>query len=43
MRLAGANLRGADLHAAKNLSAEQLSLAIVDQTTKLPDFEAAAR
>lgn len=36
--LAGADLRGADLTGAKNLTVEQLQAAIVDETTKLPDY-----
>lgn len=39
-------LRGADLRDARNLTWEQLSEAIVDETTKLPDYleaEAASR
>lgn len=35
--LKGTILRGADLRDAKNLTREQLSEAIIDDTTKLPD------
>lgn len=33
-----ANLRGADMTGAKNLTVEQLSRAILDETTILPDY-----
>jgi uncharacterized protein YjbI with pentapeptide repeats len=36
--LKGAILRGADLRDAKNLTWEQLSEAVIDETTKLPDY-----
>ena len=36
--LKGAILRGADLRDVANLTWEQLSEAIIDQTTKLPDY-----
>jgi uncharacterized protein YjbI with pentapeptide repeats len=44
--LKGAILRGADLRDARNLTWEQVSEAIIDQTTKLPAYlevEAAPR
>ena len=44
--LKGAILRGADLREARNLTWEQLSEAVLDETTKLPDYleaDAAAR
>lgn len=37
-KLKGAILRGADLRDVANLTWEQLSEAIIDQTTKLPDY-----
>ncbi|AMJ61631.1 pentapeptide repeat-containing protein [Bosea sp. PAMC 26642] len=36
--LRGTNLRGADLSGAKNLTIEQLSEAIIDGSTILPDY-----
>ena len=36
--LAGTVLNGADLSGAKNLTAEQLSVAIIDDKTVLPDY-----
>jgi uncharacterized protein YjbI with pentapeptide repeats len=36
--LKGAILRGADLRDAKNLTWEQLSEAVIDETTMLPDY-----
>ncbi|MGH6885979.1 MAG: pentapeptide repeat-containing protein [Geminicoccales bacterium] len=36
--LQGTILRGADLREAKNLTREQLSAAIIDETTLLPDY-----
>ena len=36
--LDGTNLKGADLRDATNLTVEQLSRAIVDEATKLPDY-----
>ena len=36
--LDGTNLVGADLTDAKNLTIEQLHRAIIDETTKLPDY-----
>jgi uncharacterized protein YjbI with pentapeptide repeats len=37
-RLDGTILRGADLSGAKNLTAEQLALAIIDDHTVLPAY-----
>lgn len=37
-RLDGMNLSGADLTGAKNLTAQQLSRAIIDEHTRLPDY-----
>ncbi|MCQ0986834.1 pentapeptide repeat-containing protein [Jiella marina] len=36
--LTGTDLRGADLTGAKNLTIEQLQVAIVDENTRLPDY-----
>lgn len=36
--LAGTVLRGADLTGARNLTPEQLRVAIIDEATKLPDY-----
>ena len=36
--LDGAILRGADLTGAKNLTEEQLSRAVIDEATRLPDY-----
>ena len=36
--LTGTVLRGADLTGAKNLTLEQLSEAIIDELTRLPDY-----
>lgn len=36
--LKGAILRGADLREAKHLTLEQLSEAVIDETTMLPDY-----
>ena len=37
-RLEGTILKGADLSGARNLTAEQLAAAVVDETTILPDY-----
>ena len=36
--LTGADLRGADLTGARNLTIEQLQSAVIDETTRLPDY-----
>ena len=36
--LKGTILRGADLRGAKNLTREQLAAAVIDETTRLPDY-----
>ena len=36
-KMDGTNLRGADLRDAKNLTAEQIDRAIIDNDTRLPD------
>ena len=36
--LTGADLRGADLSGARNLTVEQLQSAVIDETTKLPEY-----
>ncbi|WP_425365008.1 pentapeptide repeat-containing protein [Jiella endophytica] len=36
--LTGADLRGADLTGARNLTIEQLQSAVIDGSTKLPDY-----
>ncbi|MBO0903247.1 pentapeptide repeat-containing protein [Jiella sonneratiae] len=37
-RLDGTILRGADLTGAKNLTVAQLQSAVIDETTRLPDY-----
>lgn len=37
-RLVGTILRGADLTGARNLTVEQLSQAVIDEHTRLPDY-----
>ncbi|MCB8840603.1 pentapeptide repeat-containing protein [Aurantimonas sp. VKM B-3413] len=41
--LSGADLRGADLTGAKNTTMDQLQSAVVDETTRLPDYIDPAR
>ncbi|MCE7030439.1 pentapeptide repeat-containing protein [Jiella avicenniae] len=36
--LTDADLRGADLTGARNLTIEQLQSAVIDETTRLPDY-----